>query len=134
MQPYISAFHTDCERIKIASAPQYDVQTLLNESAMLITDYSSVAFDMAYMGKPVCYYHFDYAEYRKGQHPEGYFSYERDGFGTVVHTEAEVVSFVQTSVDNLFALADIYRERAERFFTIRNKDNCARIYEAVRKL
>lgn len=134
MQPYLSAFCSACDRIKIASAEEYDVQTLLNESALLVTDYSSVAFDMAYMDKPLCYYHFDYAEYRKGQHPEGYFSYERDGFGPVVNTDSDLISFVRTAVGAGFAPDDIYRERANSFFTIRDKENCARIYEAVRRL
>lgn len=37
----------------------YDVQTLLIDSELLITDYSSVMFDMLYMRKPVICFQFD---------------------------------------------------------------------------
>lgn len=44
---------------------KYDVQQLLKESLLLITDYSSVFFDMMYMNKPVIFYQFDENQYRK---------------------------------------------------------------------
>ena len=73
MQPFLSEFEGN-KRIKIASTEEYDVQTVLKESAYLITDYSSISFDFAYMKKPLCYFQFDYAEFREKHYPEGYFS------------------------------------------------------------
>jgi hypothetical protein len=49
MQPYLKAFTADNSRIRIASTADSDVQTALKESAFLITDYSSILFDFAYM-------------------------------------------------------------------------------------
>lgn len=134
MQKFISLFQVDCARVSIASAGEYEMQELLNKSAALITDYSSVAFDMAYMGRPICYYQFDYGAYRKGQHPEGYYSYKRDGFGTVCEAEDDLVDIINMIIDNNFHVAESYKERQNKFFVLRDKNNCERIYAAIRKL
>ena len=49
----------------------------------MLTDYSSVAFDFAYLRKPIVYAHFDKEAFFSGEHSytAGYFDYERDGFG-----------------------------------------------------
>ena len=55
-------------------------QELFNNSSVLVTDYSSVFFDFAYLKKPVIYYHpiDDY------HYENSYFDYETMGFGDVV--------------------------------------------------
>ena len=57
------------------------------ESEMIITDYSSVAFDFAYLEKPVIYTQFDSEEFFNGEHvyTKGYFDYEHDGFGEIAY-------------------------------------------------
>ena len=91
-QKYSHLFITECNKIKIDNIDNYDVQELLINSCLLITDYSSVHFDYAYMEKPVIYYQFDYDDFRKGHYEEGYFSYMKDGFGKVCKNEMEVIS------------------------------------------
>ena len=59
MQRFLDEFTTCSERIIIADWKKYDVQGLLKESALLITDLSSVFMDFAYMRKPMIYYQFD---------------------------------------------------------------------------
>lgn len=49
MHRFLKYFHVDHPKITVASWPEYDVQTLLKESAVLVTDFSSVAMDFAYM-------------------------------------------------------------------------------------
>ena len=48
-QKYLDCFHTENPRINIASFSEWDVQALLKESVLLITDFSSVFFDFGYM-------------------------------------------------------------------------------------
>jgi len=102
MQKFLSYFSIHHEKIKVASWPEYDVQQLLKESAVLITDYSSVAMDFAYMKKPLIYYQFDYEKFRTGHYPEGYFSYEVDGFGPVCYKAEEVLDQLTLLVDREF--------------------------------
>ena len=112
----------------------YDVQTLLMESSMLITDYSSVYFDFAYMKKPILYYQFDYDRYRKGQYQEGYYSYERDGFGLVVRDELTLIEEIEKIVKNNFTFEEKYSNRVDDFFEFRDNKNCLRTYDAISKM
>ena len=134
MQPYVQYFKTSNSRIKIADSKQYNVQNLLKESSIMITDYSSVAFDFAYMNKQVIYYHFDYKAYREGQHPEGYFQYERDGMGPVVGTEDMVCTMLNKMLNSDSELLDLYKARRDDFFDLKDNKNCERIYHACRNL
>ena len=63
-------------------SPSY--QHMFTTASILVTDYSSVAFDFAYLKKPVVYVHFDretFLLYHTVK--EGYFDFYRDGFGPV---------------------------------------------------
>lgn len=132
MQPYLGAFESVCDRIRILSQKEYDVQTLLRESALLITDYSSVFFDFAYMRKPLLYFQFDYAEFREKHYPEGYFHYDRDGFGPIVKTVDELVEALSETCRNGCTMPALYRERADAFFDYHDTDCCRRNFEVIR--
>ncbi len=131
IQRFLSDFSSKSGRVTIASFDEYDVQELLMSSKFLITDFSSVFFDFAYMGKPVVYYQFDEKEYRENHYDSGYFSHRRDGFGPVFDTEAETVDYVIESFANGFPLDKIYAERVENFFEFRDNNNCKRNFDAV---
>lgn len=86
VQKYINLFKAlnHSEIITIADQ-QFDVQTLLKESSLLITDYSSVFFDFAYMNKPILFYQFDKSDFQSHHYASGYF--DESIFGDVVKTE-----------------------------------------------
>lgn len=132
MQKFNDLFETSCSRIEISSLNDIDIQTLMNESSILITDYSSVAFDMAFMERPIMYYHFDYDEYRKGQHPEGYFSYLDNGFGPICRNEKEFITTLNSILMNNMKMNPKYLSRVKDFFTIRDNRNCERIYNEIK--
>lgn len=134
MRRFGGLFASGSPRIAIADGEHYDVQELLMESAFLITDYSSVAMDFAYMGKPLCYYQFDYEKFRREQYSEGYFRYEEDGFGPVCYNEEELFSVLRESLEAGLKDAPEYGRRREEFFTLRDQENCRRNYEAIKEL
>lgn len=134
MQQFLKYFEISSENIVIAGWPEYDVQELLKESAFLLTDFSSIAMDFAYMRKPLLYYQFDYQDFRKGQYQEGYFSYEKDGFGPVCYTIEEVFCTLQKAVEHHFENPLEYQKRSENFFDLHDKKNCERNYRAIKEL
>ena len=131
MQKYIEHFNQNNSCIKIAKFKDYDVQTLLKESALLITDYSSVFFDFAYMKKPLLYFQFDAEDFFSKHYQKGYFDYKINGFGKVCDTSQELVLEIQSLLKNNFLIEDFYKERIEEFFPLRDRNNCLRIYEKI---
>ena len=134
LQKYIHLFSSFSERVTIANSNEYDVQQLLMESAMLITDYSSIYFDFAYMKKPMVYYQFDYEKYRKGQYQEGYFSYEKDGFGPVVSKESDLIEMIKSVIMKNFVIDEVFFQRAASFFAYNDINNCERTYKAIAQM
>lgn len=112
-----------------------DLQTVMKESAFMITDYSSVYMDFAYMEKPIIYYQFDIEEYRKGHLKEGYFKYERDGFGPVCKKYDEVVDYLnKVYQDNNFVIEEEYLNKMREFFELKDQKNCERHYKLLKEM
>lgn len=131
MNSFLDCFTFSSRHIRIASWKEQDVQSLLKESAVLITDYSSVAMDFAYMKKPLIYYQFDYEEFRCNHHPEGDFSFEQDGFGPVVRSVDEVVDTLGGMCVRDFQNEKEYLARHEQYFDLYDDCNCERNYNAI---
>ena len=131
MQKFINNFKINNSNIVIAKFDEYDVQTLLRESSILITDFSSVFFDFAYLKKPVIYYQFDKDEYRKNHYKEGYFDYEEDGFGKVVTTCDDLVTELEKIIKNNVNMEEQYIKKIDSFFGKIDNNNCERIYKEI---
>ena len=99
----------------------------------MITDYSSVFFDFAYMEKPVIYYQFDYDMYRKNHYCEGYFNYKKDGFGKVLNNEKDVINEINNYINNNYKLDKKQLNKINNFFTYKDNNNCKRIYDEIVK-
>lgn len=134
LQRYLHFFENKSANIIFASWKEFDIQTLLKESAFLITDYSSVFMDFAYMKKPMLFYQFDYTKFRKGQYQEGYFSYANDGFGKVCYSESEIVPYLKDSYARNFTLEQSYLSRIEMFFPLNDTKNSERIYTYLKEI
>ena len=130
-QKFLHLFNTNSKNIKIINNSTKDIQELLKESKILITDYSSVFMDFAYMNKPMIFYQFDYAEYRKKQLQEGYFSYKENGFGPVVEKQKDIVNTIIDTLNN--GTNQEYMKRIDNFFELKDQKNCERIYLYLKK-
>ena len=111
-----------------------DVQTLLKESAMLITDYSSVFFDFAYMRKPIAYWTFDYDLFYSEQYSEGYLNLKTDGFGPDCKNKDEVVDRIEYEIKNNMVLDSLYSGRIERTFEGLPSNHCEETFLAICEL
>ena len=105
-------------------------QELFNNSSLLITDYSSVAFDFAYIKKPVIYY-----QYADDYHfQETFFDYETMGFGEVISDEDELIKQIEDYIINECKMKEMYNQRVESFYKFKDKNNCKRVYEEIKDL
>ena len=124
---YIELFNTN-DYVNINQNNTY--QELFKSSDLLITDYSSVAFDFGYMKKPLIYYQYsnDY------NFEEGYFKYKIMGFGEVATTQEDLIKIVEEYLKNNCQMKDEYRSRVDSFYKYEDKNNCKRVYKAILKL
>ncbi|MBQ7883476.1 MAG: CDP-glycerol glycerophosphotransferase family protein [Phascolarctobacterium sp.] len=108
---------------------------IFSTSGLVVTDYSSIAFDFAYLRKPVVYAQFDKEEFFAGHtYDQGYFDYERDGFGEVEYNLKSTIDRIIEYMESGCELKDKYRERIDKFFAFNDKNNCLRIYENICKI
>ncbi len=133
MQQFIHLFEINNPQIKIVSSKDADVQTLLKQSALLITDYSSVFFDFAYLKKPVIWYVFDIDEYHEKHQQPGYFKEEEDLLGKHAVDEENLIRLVNESIKKDFTLNNKELEDISEFFTFIDNKNCDRIYNEIKK-
>ncbi len=134
MRRFLHAFEILHPRIAVASWPDHDVQELLKSSAYLITDFSSVAMDFAYMRKPLVYYQFDTKKFRESHHEAADFDFETEGFGPVCQTEGEVIRELMKAAGRGFENEEAYLERHRAYFDLWDAENCKRNYEAIRDI
>ncbi len=114
---------------------EFSYQQQFISCALMVTDYSSVAFDFAYLNKPVIYARFDEEEFYTGQkYGHGYFDFEKDGFGPVCRDLETTVNQLIHYIENGCMLEKKYQEHIERFYQYQDADNCKRVLEAVLEL
>ena len=132
MSKYIKAFKSKSSNIKIIA--NADVNTLLKESSLLVTDYSSVYMDFAYMNKPVIYYQFDNLEYNNNGNETGYFRFSHDAFGKIVIDEEDLVKKIEAYIILNYKLEKVYLDRMNAFFKEKDDLNSKRVYEAIKNM
>ena len=106
------------------------------KSSLVLTDYSSVVFDFAYLRKPVMYCQSDREAFFSGEHiySRGYFDYERDGFGEVTLSLADTIDQIISYMKNGCTLKDVYKQRIEAFYAYHDKNCCKRVYKKIHSL
>lgn len=135
MRPYLKDFAIP-EYVDVLSYSDADVQQVLASASLVLTDYSSIAFEAAFIHVPLVYLQHDAHEFFNGMHigRRGYFDYHRDGFGPVAKTVEQAVDAIEDLARTGFGVADEYAERAARAFPVRDGGNCERVVVAMKAL
>lgn len=122
--------------VRRLSFQEQDVQELFARTALMVTDYSSMAFDMGFLGRPVTYFQFDEQRTREGGHTfrPGYFDYRRDGFGPVTSTLEETVAAACSIIGKDCRSSGEYQQRLDLTFTLRDGHACERVVAAIEAL
>ena len=114
-----------------------DYPEVFKKSKLLITDYSSVYFDFAYLKKPVIYSLFDikYVHLIHSIHTgkDDYFDYDTMGFGPATYDYEQTVDVLIKYVKNGCKMEKKYIDRVDNFFEYFDDNNCKRIYDEIIK-
>ena len=62
---------------------------------------------------------------------EGYYDYQKDGFGPITQDAEATVDAIIEMIDNCCKPKEIYQQRIEAFFPVNDYQNCQRMYEKL---
>lgn len=119
------------EKISYIPFGQEPLNELMMKCSMLITDYSSVCWDVYYLDKPVLFYQFDYDKYKIAH--GSYINMETSLFGNRSTEEADLIKDIEHFVNNGFIENEQDRIDAQKYFEYRDNNNCKRIYDFLKK-
>lgn len=137
LHPFISAqrelfdqFANDVVEV-IAATENVSYEDLLTSCRALVTDYSGIQFDVAYMHKPVVYFQ---PKELPPSYREAVFTYSRHALGPVVKTHDDVVRAIREVMSSDGKIGEPYSQRVQDFFYFHDRENSRRIYELAREL
>lgn len=130
LRKYISDFHTDDSQIKLIPFGSVPLNQLIMKSSLLITDYSSVSWDIYYLGKPVLFYQFDLEKYNETN--GSYIDMEKELFGERCITQQELLQKIYEYTENGFKEKPQFAEMRQKYFAYHDHNNRRRTYEFIK--
>lgn len=119
------------ENISYIPFGEEPLNNLMMKCSMLITDYSSVCWDVYYLDKPVLFYQFDYDKYAVAH--GSYINMETSLFGNRSVEEEDLIKDIAHFINNGFEENEKDRIDAKNYFEYRDNNNSKRIYEFLKK-
>lgn len=132
MVKFSQYFTAISDRIQILSPEDVDIQELIRTSKMLITDYSSIAFDFAYQHKPIMFYQFDIDDYLT--YRGSYVNMDKELPGYKTESREEFISTLRQIIEDNFIVHPTISLRTKKYFDYVDKENCRRIYMEIKRL
>ena len=131
LREHICNFSADNKRVKLIAFGSEPLNELMMECKLLITDYSSVCWDVYYQGKPVIFYQFDLDEYNEAI--GSYMDLEKDLFGDRAKTKDELIKLLEEAICRGFVLKPKYAEMRKDMYKYIDHNNSKRICEEIMK-
>lgn len=117
--------------IKDVTSRYDDIQILLAQTHLLISDYSSVSIDFLLTKNPMIFYAYDYEEYKKLSRKLHYDLLE-DAPGAICRTEDELYHTIQDIDINASNYKEIYQQNIDIFHTYQDGKSCQRLLECIK--
>ncbi|WP_160725747.1 CDP-glycerol glycerophosphotransferase family protein [Bacillus sp. USDA818B3_A] len=128
---YIGNFEIDNPDINIYQFGDIKVNQKIMESSILVTDYSSIAWDMFYMSKPVLFYQFDIDEYN--QYEGSYINMETELFGDRAFTVDGMVDLIDEYIQRDFTEKEKFKPYRAKHIKYHDRQNSERIFKEIKK-
>ena len=124
------------KKITVATSTQKDesLENIISTSSLLITDFSSVFFDFAFMNRAAIYFQFDSEQFYKNHYKKTYFDYMDNGYGPVCNTLKELAASFKECIKANCQVEQKYIDRAKDNFVLRDNKNCERIFQEIENL
>lgn len=109
-----------------------NVQDMLKDANMLITDYSSIYYDFIYMQKPVIFFLQDREEFLSQQYGNDFDN--PSDFGDVAFSVDELKRIIIEKLANHCSISKRCEDFASEVFPLKDACNCQRIFNAIMQL
>ena len=106
-------------------------QKLLSKASLLITDYSRVFLDFAYLEKPIIFTQFDSKQYHENENQKDYFDYTKDSFGPVYNGIGKSIDGIIIAIENCCVIKKKYIRRIKKYFAYFDDKNSMRIFNEI---
>ncbi len=127
---HVDAFTSTSDRVQIVPYGKYALDDLMMQCKLLVTDYSSVAWDVYYMGKPIIFYQYDLQAYLDTW--GSYIDLEKDSPGERVETHNELITAIESYIDNGFVMKPEYEAKREEHYEFIDHNNSQRICDVLK--
>lgn len=122
-------FHSKSKNVKIARQNDFKINELVNKASILISDYSSIMWDFAYLEKPVILYQFDQSEYLKNT--GSYVDLNKEFLANIVINKEDAIRTLKNLLFNDQKEKQNYTLNSKKWFFYKDKNNSKRILEFI---
>ncbi|GGP15125.1 CDP-glycerol glycerophosphotransferase family protein [Oceanobacillus neutriphilus] len=129
---YFSAFEFTNEAVQIKEFQNIKVNEEIMEASLMISDYSSVTWDMFYIKKPIIFFQFDFEKYN--EYEGSYINMEKELFGDRALNMEGLIKLINDYAAKEFRLGTKYQRLHDTYFKYINHKNAERTYEAIKRL
>lgn len=126
---FMSHFKTTSDKINIIFFGEQPLNQLLMEAKLLITDYSSIAFEAFYQNKATLFFQFDRKKYLELQ--GSYMDLEKELFGPSACDEEELLEMLDDMYKSGFAIQESHKPLKDYYFHYCDDCNSERISDSI---
>lgn len=128
---FIQDFSVGSDRIRLIVFGEEPANELMMRCKMLVTDYSSVCWDVFYLDKPVVFFQFDRDKYMEAH--GSYLDMDRELFGDCAQDVDGLLTYMERCADDRFAVRPEYEKMQKSFYKYFDDQNSRRICDAIVK-
>ncbi|WP_158591761.1 CDP-glycerol glycerophosphotransferase family protein [Oceanobacillus halophilus] len=128
---YIDLFTINSNHIEKFGFLEVPLDEMIMKSSLMISDYSSVIWEMFYLKKPCVFFHFDRDKYL--EYEGTYMDLDKDLFGDVAFDTVNLINIVESYINNDFREKEEFGNLRNTYFTYMDHNNSERIYDAIQE-
>lgn len=126
---FMQDFSVESERIRLIAFGEEPANELMMHCKMLVTDYSSVCWDVFYLDKPVVFFQFDRDKYEEAH--GSYLDMSKDLFGDCAQDVDGLLGYMEKCVEDNFRIQPKYEKMRNNFYKYFDDQNSRRICDAI---
>lgn len=126
---FIQDFSVESDRIRLIVFGEEPANELMMRCKMLVTDYSSVCWDVFYLDKPVVFFQFDRDKYMEAH--GSYLDMDRELFGDCAQDVDGLLTYMERCADDHFVVRPEYEKMQKSFYKYFDDQNSRRICDAI---